>query len=81
MYVWGYNQHGQLGLGHFNNINTPQELNLPNVKKIICGSGPYHTIAITKLGKVYVWGNNQYGQLGLGHTKNVNIPRELIINI
>ena len=74
IYVWGYNQSVQLGIGHNKNQNTPQELNLPNVTEIICGD--LHTIGIT-LGKVYVWGYNYYGQLGLGHNDNINTPQEL----
>ena len=37
IYVWGYNKYGQLGLDHKMNQNTPQKLNLPNVKQIVCG--------------------------------------------
>src|SRR5208282_5419540 len=45
VYVWGCNGFGQLGLGHNQYQNSPQKLNLPLVKKIICGGD--HSIAIT----------------------------------
>ena len=36
-----------------------------------------HTMAITWEGELYVWGRNQHGQLGLGHTNNVSVPTRL----
>src|SRR5208337_5573673 len=98
IYVWGSNYYGQLGLGHNQNQNSPQKLNLPvgeekvrnapfsnlagksgafssPVKKIICGG--LHSIAITATNEVYVWGYNEYGQLGLGHNQDQNSPQKL----
>jgi alpha-tubulin suppressor-like RCC1 family protein len=39
-------------------------------------SGPtaYHSAAISRDGELYMWGNNVYGQLGLGHLTNVWLP-------
>ena len=45
------------------------------IKQISCGFG--HTIALTKSGKIFVWGNNDGGQLGLGNYERKNIPQEL----
>jgi len=75
IYVWGNNIYGQLGLGHNQKQNSPQKLNLPNIKKIICGG--FHTIALTNSNEVWVWGNNIYGQLGLGHNQDQNSPQKL----
>jgi len=75
MWVCGYNEYGQLGLGTFgaeNNINTfTNELSgtLFKNKKVIGGScGNNHTIVITNdtSNNVWVCGYNLYGQLGLG---------------
>ena len=76
IHVWGNNTYGQLGLGHNQNQNSPQKLNFPNIKKIICGY--YHTIALTNSNEVWVWGYNNDGQLGLGHNRNQNSPQRLI---
>ena len=49
IYVWGYNNYGQLGIGDNNNRNIPTLLNLPNNEKplsISCGDN--HTICINK---------------------------------
>ena len=73
IYTWGYNYYSQLGLGHNQDQNSPQKLNLLNVKKIICGGS--HSIAITTNNEIYTWGRNDCGQLGLGH--NQNIPKKI----
>ena len=75
IYVWGNNNYGQLGIGDNNNRNIPTLLNLPNNEKplsISCGYN--HTICLTKNENIYVWGNNDYGQLGIGDNNNRNIP-------
>ena len=54
---------------------TPQLLECPNEsgwKRFICGI--YHSIGICNDGETYVWGRNNYGQLGLEHNKDKNIP-------
>ena len=38
--------------------------NIPSIKSISAGYS--HSVALTKEGKVYTWGNNTYGQLGDG---------------
>ena len=75
LYAWGSNGYGQLGLGHTQNQNSPQKLNSPPVKKIICGV--YHSVAVTSTNEIYVWGSNAFGQLGLGHNQDQNSPQKL----
>lgn len=54
---------------------TPLMVNLPNVVGIACGY--YHTVATVDDGSVYVWGSNQFGQLGLGNVGLQKTPREI----
>ena len=48
--------------------NKPVEFKIEGnsspIKQIICGG--YHTFAICENNKIYCWGNNHFGQLGLG---------------
>ena len=37
-------------------------------------SGLNFSMALNKNGKIYVWGNNTFGQLGTGSLKNVYEP-------
>ena len=85
VYVWGINSAGQLGLGDTNDRNTPTEntqleqiiQDNGGVENIhIYETGSYHNILVFKNGKVYVWGNNYYGQIGIGDTNSRNTPTE-----
>jgi alpha-tubulin suppressor-like RCC1 family protein len=78
VYVWGNNSKGQLGLDHNIRQYTPCKLNFPDsvgIKQVMC-TGDY-SMAITYLNEVYVWEDNQYGQLGLGDNVNRNVPTKL----
>ena len=76
---WGYNSHGQLGLGHTSSRGDgPGEMGdaLPAVDlgtgrtaKMISAGG-FHTCAVLDDDSVKCWGSNEYGQLGLGHTSS-----------
>ena len=87
LYVWGCNETGQLGIGHNRNNYMPRELILnESIVSVSCGGR--HTIALTKIpNKIYVWGLNDAGQLGLGHYGRnyefyggYNSPQELLLN-
>jgi alpha-tubulin suppressor-like RCC1 family protein len=68
--AWGLNSSGQLGTGTTTTATLPVEvlangaLASKTVVGIAAGSG--HTLALTADGRVYSWGSNQYGQLGIG---------------
>ena len=93
-YVWGDNDHGQLGLGNTNKYDMPMELFLENILSVGCGR--FHSVALIYLeeiypfgdesgfvssseNQIYVWGSNQCGQLGLGDDFNRNKPQKLIL--
>jgi alpha-tubulin suppressor-like RCC1 family protein len=77
---WGYNNKGQLGLGHSNNIGDGSGEMGDNLASIDLGSGrtataittgESHTCALLDNASIKCWGQNTYGQLGLGHTNNL----------
>ena len=77
VYAWGNNNNGQLGLGYFgsneNNESSPVLIpttDLSNVSGIAAGHS--HSLAFTTNGEVYAWGNNYFGQLGLGTSGDEN---------
>lgn len=39
------------------------------------GAGWQHTVALTDQGSLYGWGNNEWGQLGIGPSKQGSWPR------
>ena len=84
---WGLNSKGQLGIGTssldgdaYISIFKPTKVNLPDglrVKKVCGGSG--NSICLTEDNKVFVWGANDDGILGLNTDDPViNNPREII---
>ena len=76
-YLYGLNTFGQLGNGS-NRVNSKKisiiPLLIPKIKfrKLSLGGG--HTLGLTLDNKVYSWGLNIFGQLGLGHNDNVDRP-------
>lgn len=75
LYTWGHNQHGQLGNGNTYNRTTPTLIDSFNGEKVIAISlGGYTSAAITESGKLYMWGENDYGQLGNGLTIDRSFP-------
>jgi alpha-tubulin suppressor-like RCC1 family protein len=72
---WGYNYHGQLGLGDTTNRNQPAPVELVgDVDAFAIATADKHTCIIGSDKKVQCWGNNDNGQLGLGDTTNRNKP-------
>ena len=75
---WGNNEYGQLGYGSniTTNIGTQAGQMGDALPFIDFGSnavvslalGTYHTVALTSTGKLIAFGNNAYGQLGVGNT-------------
>ena len=79
VYAWGNNFQGQLGLGHVGVQNTPQRITAFDGKQIIAiAAGSAHSFALAADGSVYVWGNNNCGQLGLGHVGVQNTPQQIL---
>lgn len=73
--VWacGCNQDGELGIGTYENQDTPvQVLELSDVTSI--AAGWFHSLAITKDGTVWAWGDNYWGELGTGTNVQANRP-------
>ena len=69
----GNNQYGQCGMSDFNLAqDTPSLIpNLPsNIVQFVCGNS--HSLFLDSEGNVFSVGNNEYGQLGLGHNRNQN---------
>ena len=56
-------------------VNNIIILSIPNPSPPV-GGIPV-SIALTNNNEIYVWGENMYGQLGLGDDKNGNSPQKL----
>lgn len=78
-YIWGNNDAGQLGLGDTLERNSPSLLVLPNNETVSYACIINHTACITEQGNCYIWGGNEYGQLGLGDTNSRISPNLLTL--
>lgn len=52
-----------------------EQLSGKRVKHVACGA--LHTIACSDAGAVFTFGQNKYGQLGLGQTSSDTVPKQL----
>lgn len=82
LYAWGYNVNGQLGDLTTVNKSSPVLVSGPattswtviSVGSDLTGSTTNQSYAITSLGRLYAWGNNNYGQLGDNTTVSKSSP-------
>lgn len=78
--VWssGENGSGQLGIGTFEQYTDygfSEVKNLSNIKAIAIGNE--HALALHENGSIYSWGNNLYGQLGIGFSSYMRYPQKI----
>lgn len=83
VFSWGNNTKGQLGIG--NPDNTVQRH--PRVVKHLqtngfmitqAACGAKHSLVLATNGFLFAWGDNKYGQLGIGHSSSVHyIPEHV----
>ena len=72
VYSCGFNYFGQLGREVADDY-SPTFQKIPSLSEIIrIECGDYHSICIDIQGMLYIFGNNDYGQLGLGDNDNNN---------
>lgn len=77
LYAWGRNNVGQLGINTLATTGTssPVLVSVPvGVKFEDVSANLDHSYALTMDGKIWAWGGNAHGQLGLGDTVNRSSP-------
>jgi alpha-tubulin suppressor-like RCC1 family protein len=75
MYCWGYGESGQLGTGNNDDSPVPVHIGGTLAGKVTDIGGSNNTSCAIAEGKIYCWGSNGNGQVGIGSTSNVNTPR------
>ena len=79
LYAWGSNAYGQLG--NSSNVSSPTPITFTKPAGVTSWSavaaGDYHSLAIGSDGNLYTWGENNFGQLGIGNTTNQNSPQKV----
>ena len=80
LYTFGFNGSGQLGHGNTKSYHLPRLVESLNDKKlsfISSANGCEHLSIVSQKGEIFVWGYNNYGQLGNGNQVNVTTPTTL----
>ncbi|KAK1419253.1 hypothetical protein QVD17_28417 [Tagetes erecta] len=78
LYTFGWSKYGQLGHGDFKDHLIPHKLQALHGHLISQISGGWrHTMALTSEGKLYGWGWNKFGQVGVGDNKDHCFPMEV----
>jgi hypothetical protein len=77
LYLWGSNYDGQLGTNNTTSVSSPIQTVAGgnNWKAAACGSS--HTIALDCDGNIWMFGNNNNGQLGNSTTNNCSSPVQI----
>ncbi|HAV65153.1 MAG TPA: cell wall anchor protein, partial [Verrucomicrobiales bacterium] len=76
LYTWGNNQYGQRGVGHTEAVLSPVRLPKPDGLgdwAELASSG-VHVLAADSSGRLFSWGANDGGQLGLGDRSGRLVP-------
>lgn len=81
LYMWGNNKYGQIG-DETSNICGRVPKKVESLKNVVSVSvGDNHSAALTKDGDLYMWGRNNYGQLGDGTTTDSIEPKLIMSNV
>jgi alpha-tubulin suppressor-like RCC1 family protein len=72
VYMFGFNDFGQLGLGDELSKRKPELLEVDNIKKIFCGT--YHTILLSLNNTLFSFGRGKWGLLGHGDGLKKLVP-------
>ena len=65
VFSWGVGFYGSLGHGNETSLSTPKLIEALSGKFIVSVSaGAYHSVAMDKEGGLFVWGRDNYGQIG-----------------
>ncbi len=75
VWTWGENGTGQLG-NDSTMASSPDPVQVANLNGVVAiGAGDMHCLAVRDDGSVWSWGNNSYGQLGIGPASGIPVRR------
>jgi alpha-tubulin suppressor-like RCC1 family protein len=83
MFCWGYNGSGQLGTGNLTDSPVPVQVKISGLsdnQAITDIGGTNNTTCAIVTGKIYCWGANGAGQLGIGVSGNRSTPTLVATN-
>jgi alpha-tubulin suppressor-like RCC1 family protein len=78
IFTWGSGIQGKLGHGNEAEQNLPKEIvGISQHTPIYISAGESHSACVTASGKLFTWGDGQYGKLGHGSTQPELAPLQV----
>ncbi|XP_049884481.1 probable E3 ubiquitin-protein ligase HERC2 isoform X2 [Pectinophora gossypiella] len=80
LYTWGMGEYGRLGHGDDTTQLLPKMVETLagfRVIQVACGSRDAQTLALTACGKVFSWGDGDFGKLGRGGSDGCAVPMNI----
>jgi alpha-tubulin suppressor-like RCC1 family protein len=74
LWRWGYNNYGDLGMNQSGSIDRSSPIQLPGTWTSITNNQQGHCHAVKSDGKLWSWGQNSQGQLGINDIINRSSP-------
>lgn len=79
IFTWGSGVQGKLGHGDEAEQNQPKEIvGINQQAPIFISAGESHSACVTASGKLFTWGDGQYGKLGHGSTQTELVPLQVM---